>query len=223
VHPDVLELVSGEIASKYACLPLFTRREGDADVLYLGVEDPTDLAVIDEVSFRVGRRVRPVVVGPLELREALVNLYPGAETSPAPQPAAEPAAAAEVAGSRPGPPASADAEFAPIGPAASANAPAPGTRSAAPPEARSAGAQPAAAPVAYAPGRRPAADADTAPVLEPRAGAPGASRRAPELPTRDILRALTRLLIEKGVFTRAEFMEAVRSLPARDTRGGDEG
>ena len=162
VHPDILELVPGELAEKYGCLPLFTRREGDAEVLYLGVEDPTDLAVVDEVSFRVGRRVRPVVVGPAELRAALRHAYPGLSSAPAPLPPA-----AEVA-----PPA-----------------------------------------------------ADTEPMLEepPQAHTPKPLREA-ELPTRDILRALTRLLIAKGVFTRAEFMEAVAGLGdgRQDARGGEE-
>lgn len=165
VHPDILELVPGELAEKYGCLPLFTRREDDAEVLYLGVEDPTDLSVVDEVSFRVGRRVRPVVVGPAELRAALRHAYPGPSSEPAPLP-----------------------------PAAE-------------------GAPPAA---------------DTEPMLEepPQAHPQKAVSplREAELPTRDILRALTRLLIAKGVFTRAEFMEAVAGLRdgRQDAREGDE-
>ena len=89
VDPDVLRLVPAELAERYGCLPLFVKEEGGSRVLYLGVEDPTDQAVADDVSFRVGLRVLPVVVGPVELRRALRVAH--ARGVPAPRaPAAPP-------------------------------------------------------------------------------------------------------------------------------------
>jgi hypothetical protein len=92
IDPEVLELVPRAVAEKYACLPLFTKSEQGTRTLYLGVEDPTDLAVLDDVSFRSGLRVRPVVVGPIQLRAGLRASYP---EPPAPDPpfAGSPAAA----------------------------------------------------------------------------------------------------------------------------------
>lgn len=59
-----------------------------------------------------------------------------------------------------------------------------------------------------------------APVAEQRV-TEAASRDAPrakpaEVPTRQILQALTHLLIEKGVFTRAELVSEIRALSRRD-------
>jgi len=83
IDPEILELVPRAVAEKYSCLPLFTKTEQGMRTLYLGVEDPTDQAVLDDVSFRAGLRVRPVVVGPIQLRATLRASYP-------PPPVAEP-------------------------------------------------------------------------------------------------------------------------------------
>ena len=158
VDPEVLRLVPADLAERYGCLPLFVKDDAGSRMLYLGVEDPTDQAVADDVSFRVGLRVLPVVVGPAELRRAL-----------------------RAAHGEAGPPRSE-------------------------PTARLA--------------EQPLAPRDTEPVLadgadtrEPeafRAQEPGEKPR--DVPTRDILRAVTQLLIEKEIFSRAELLAAVREL-----------
>jgi len=168
IDPDVLALVPREVAERYGCLPLFVKDEGGSRVLYLGVEDPTDDAVADDVSFRVGLRVRPVVVGALQLRAALRGVA-GFGT---PEPAEAPPLLRET--------------------------PVPATDT--------------APLLAEAP-------ADEA-VLEASDATPALAAEKPrDVPTRDILRAVTRLLIEKKVFTRAELFEAVRALRADE---GDE-
>lgn len=167
VDPEVLSLVPAELADRYGCLPLFVKEEGGSRALYLGVEDPTDQAVADDVSFRVGLRVVPVVVGPVELRRAL-----GVARADASVPRAHPAPAL--------------------------------------PE-------------------QPLAVRDTAPELGDVSFAAEESsaddrkdedetQKPRDVPTRDILRAVTRLLLEKEVFSRAELLEAVRAV--RDGEGG---
>jgi len=165
IDPDVLALVPRDVAERYGCLPLFVKEEGGSRVLYLGVEDPTDEAVADDVSFRVGLRVRPVVVGALQLRRALRGATalgePGPETAPPVRETPVPAT-----------------DTAPL----LAEAPEP---------------------------EEAAADAaDPTPAL--------GAEKPRDVPTRDILRAVTRLLIEKQVFTRGELFEAIRSLHAPD-------
>jgi hypothetical protein len=169
IDPDVLALVPREVAQRYGCLPLFLKDDGGSRVLYLGVEDPTDEAVADDVSFRVGLRVRPVVVGTLQLRRSLR----GATELGGPE-------GAEAAGLR---------ETAlPVTDTAPLLAEAP------------------------EPAEDASADAaDATPAL--------AAEKPRDVPTRDILRAVTRLLIEKQVFTRAELLEAVRAL--RDEEPGE--
>lgn len=170
VDPDVLRLVSAELAEQYGCLPLFVKEEDGSRSLYLGVEDPTDQAVADDVSFRVGMRVCPVVVGPLQLRGALRGSAPPAEPRDGP----EPRLAEQALPPRDTEPVLTDA------PAAAERTP----------EAREADAE-------------------------------GAADKPRDVPTRAILRALTRLLLEKEVFSRAELLEAVRAVREADEPAPD--
>jgi hypothetical protein len=167
VDPEVLALVPRDVAERYGCLPLFVKQEGASRVLYLGVEDPTDEALADDVSFRVGLRVRPVVVGALQLRAMLRAGAPPATPALQPEPEARRAREASV------PPSDTD-------------------------------------PLLAGADARPGSVSDATPALS--VGKPR------DVPTRDILRAVTRLLIDKDVFTRAELLEAVSALRAE----GDE-
>ena len=88
IDPGVLQLVPLEVAARYGCLPLFLKEEDGSRVLFLGLEDPTDVAVCDDVSFRAGLRVRPVVVGAVELRRALRAARTEAPPASAPRDAA---------------------------------------------------------------------------------------------------------------------------------------
>ena len=45
------------------------------EVIYVGMEDPGDLAALDELRFRTGLKVRPVIVAPTELWETLDRSY----------------------------------------------------------------------------------------------------------------------------------------------------
>jgi type IV pilus assembly protein PilB len=75
VAPEVIELVPYEIAAKHHCLPLTVQRKGSVRELYLAMFDPTDLAVIDDIRFRTGHEVRPVLVGNQKLEEAIQRSY----------------------------------------------------------------------------------------------------------------------------------------------------
>jgi hypothetical protein len=163
----VLRLVPADLAERYGCLPLFVKEEGGSRALYLGVEDPTDQAVADDVSFRVGLRVVPVVVGPVELRRALGVARAEASLPRAP---AAPALSEQPLAVRDTAPELGDVSLA---------------------------------------GEEPAAD-------EPRDG--DGMPKPRDVPTREILRAVTRLLLEKEIFSRAELLEAVRAV--RDGEGG---
>lgn len=77
IHREILELVPVELAEKHMCLPLFAKDEGGTKTLYLGVEDPCNLAALDDLAFRTGMRVKPVLVGPSELCEAIDTFYRG--------------------------------------------------------------------------------------------------------------------------------------------------
>jgi type IV pilus assembly protein PilB len=197
--PDTLGLVPAELAEKYGCLPLFTKREGGANTLFLGIEDPSDLKALDELSFRIGMKVKPVLVGPSELREAIARTYHHRGTG-------EPEESSSIAETlfEPG-------DTAPVLEPPAAPSP-PAARRTTPP----------------APAREPELVLEDPVPLAPESArtrgngtaqsAEGAKPR--DVPTRAILRALTQLLIEKGVIRREELMERLKTLDQTGDGGG---
>jgi type IV pilus assembly protein PilB len=75
IHPDVLALIPGDIAERHMVIPLFVKKEGEIEFLYVGVEDPGNLEVLDDLAFRTGKQIRPVMVGPSELWEGIDRYY----------------------------------------------------------------------------------------------------------------------------------------------------
>jgi hypothetical protein len=91
ISAEVLELVPFDLAEKHRCFPLFVKDEGEGRALYLGMEDASDLDAIDRIGRSVGLTIRPVLVAPSELEEALLRQYQArASAGPAPLPASRP-------------------------------------------------------------------------------------------------------------------------------------
>jgi len=159
VNPEVLERVPIDLAEKHRCIPLLINDEGGKQVLYLGMEDPADLEALDEISFRLGEKVRPVLVAPSELEEALQRHYHWASYAGI---AAPPSDAGDAQGE---------------------------------PEV-----------VQMPSGGKPA----TSRALGDAAAAASRPAKQPVSQHEAILRALTQLLVEKGVITRDELVARVR-------------
>ena len=64
-------------------VPLFVKKEGHREQLFLGMEEPSDLEILDDLAFRTGMVIRPVMVGPTEIGEAIDRYY-NAKPTPAP-------------------------------------------------------------------------------------------------------------------------------------------
>jgi hypothetical protein len=94
VNDDVLELVPKHLAEKHRCLPLFLKQEGKVRVLFVAMEDPSDGDALDDLGRVTGETLRPVLVGPTELEDALGQHYADVSDR-APTPAREDAAAEE--------------------------------------------------------------------------------------------------------------------------------
>jgi len=77
IPESVIALVPSRVASEHGVIPLFTKEGGPSGQLYLGMEDPSNLAVLDDLSFRTGMEIHPVMVGPSELGEAIDRYYHG--------------------------------------------------------------------------------------------------------------------------------------------------
>jgi type IV pilus assembly protein PilB len=82
-----LKLVPAELARRHCLLPI----AADATTLTVAMADPTNFVVADELSFRVGRRIRIAIAGEEEIGRAVRRLYHGEEdlTRDWPSPAAE--------------------------------------------------------------------------------------------------------------------------------------
>lgn len=72
---EAVALVPVELVEKHRCLPLLISGEGDKRTLYLGVEDPSDPAVVAEICTLVGMNVQAVLVAPTELHEGIFRHY----------------------------------------------------------------------------------------------------------------------------------------------------
>ena len=75
ISPEVLELVSVDLVEKHRCLPLLVNEDGDARVLYLGMEDPSDPDVVAEICTLVGMNVQAVLVAPADLNDGIFRHY----------------------------------------------------------------------------------------------------------------------------------------------------
>jgi len=235
VKPEVLALVPVRIAEKYRCLPLMRRSESGGPVLYLALEDPSDRSALDELAFQLGERLRPVLIGPQALEHAIARHY---YTGDGPTDAIAPAAAED--GFAPRMAALPEAGFSPpealspLGPAGHAPSPDDAEQDTAPelPPAdpllhptKAAPSPPTAPKPLMAPNLPTASTAPTAPMpqenedTEPQLGEPvaGASQPGaePAVEAQLILRALSQLLLEKGLIRREELVARVRAL-----RGG---
>lgn len=191
VESEVLALLPVEVAEEYRCIPLFKKRVSGSEVLYLGMAHPEDLRIIDDVSFRAGLPVRPVVVGPVQLNAAIAAFYRGEGTRPL-EGVEDTAALAETPVS--------DGDTAPVFSDEQEVVPDPLGEAGF--EVESEG-----------------GDAASCEVEAEVVAAPVPSIEKPrEVPTRDILHALTQLLIEKEVVNRAELLERVALNKKRSPR-----
>jgi len=88
IAPDVIALVPAKVACEHSVVPLFVKKEGKKELLFLGMEEPSDLGVLDDLAFRTGMAIRPVMVGPSEIGEAIDRYYNAKPPAPVVAPAA---------------------------------------------------------------------------------------------------------------------------------------
>ncbi|MCH2185714.1 hypothetical protein MK280_07575 [Myxococcota bacterium] len=75
LSPELLALVPRDMAERLRLVPLFVEGEGVRKTLHVGLEDPTNVAVLDDLAFRTGLRVKAVLVAHSELSDALRRGY----------------------------------------------------------------------------------------------------------------------------------------------------
>jgi len=71
VYPDVINLIPVEIAKKYLIMPIHRIRS----FLTLAMVDPTDLDIIEDVRFRTGLSIQPVIASESGVMNAISKYY----------------------------------------------------------------------------------------------------------------------------------------------------
>jgi type IV pilus assembly protein PilB len=90
VYPDVISLVTVDAAKKYMIMPIHRIRS----FLTLAMVDPTDLDVIEDVRFRTGLSIQPVIASESGISNA-INKYYGVSHAVRPKTAVEDIALAD--------------------------------------------------------------------------------------------------------------------------------
>src|SRR5579883_1080144 len=67
VDPEVLKLLSREWAVRLTIIPI--RREGN--ILFVAMSDPNDVLTLDELKFRTGLRINPLLASEAQIREEI--------------------------------------------------------------------------------------------------------------------------------------------------------
>lgn len=75
VAPEVLALVPASIAERDRVIPLRVDRGAGRAVLLVAVSNPRNLGPLDELTFRTGMRVSPVLASDADLDAALFRFY----------------------------------------------------------------------------------------------------------------------------------------------------
>ncbi len=71
VYPDVISLIPVEIAKKYLIMPIHRIRS----FLTLAMVDPTDLGIIEDVRFRTGLSIQPVIASESGIMSSVSKYY----------------------------------------------------------------------------------------------------------------------------------------------------
>lgn len=71
VYPDVINLIPVEIATKYLIMPIHRIRS----FLTLAMVDPTDLDIIEDIRFRTGLSIQPVIASETGITNAIKKYY----------------------------------------------------------------------------------------------------------------------------------------------------
>ncbi len=75
IASELLDLVPPDQAEKHHCLPLLLKNEGGVPSLYVAMEDPGDANAIEELGQLCQMKIRPVLAAPSDLQEALARHY----------------------------------------------------------------------------------------------------------------------------------------------------
>lgn len=75
---DLLSLIPAEVAERYNLVPVYIRTSrGKADTLFVALDDPMNQEALSVIAEITGMRVKPMIVPPSEIRDAIRVYYFG--------------------------------------------------------------------------------------------------------------------------------------------------
>lgn len=75
---DLLSLIPAEVAERYNLVPVYIRRtRGKPDTLFVALDDPMNQEALSAIADITGMRVKPMIVPPSEIRDAIRVYYFG--------------------------------------------------------------------------------------------------------------------------------------------------
>ena len=77
ISKGVCNLVPKDIVKKFNVMPLQAKEKGGKKYLYLAMADPTNIMAIDEIRFRTGLTVKPVLATDSQISKAIEKYYGG--------------------------------------------------------------------------------------------------------------------------------------------------
>jgi type IV pilus assembly protein PilB len=75
---EILRLVPEEVAREFTLIPVHTRiRDKGEEILYVAMDDPTNVKAMERVSELSNMHVRPMIAPPSEIKRAIDTHYVG--------------------------------------------------------------------------------------------------------------------------------------------------
>ena len=76
MSPELLSLVSGELAAEHTLIPVhFRRGKQNEKILYVAMDDPTNVPAMERISEVTGMHIRPLIAPPSDIRRAIREHY----------------------------------------------------------------------------------------------------------------------------------------------------
>ena len=76
---ELLILIPGDVARQHTLIPVYFRiGEQRQKILYVAMDDPTNVSAMEHVSRITGMNVRPLIAPPSEIARQVQRCYPAA-------------------------------------------------------------------------------------------------------------------------------------------------
>lgn len=75
IRPEIIRLISAEMAERYVAVPIKVQETGKGKTLFVVMSNPMDLNAIEELQFAAGYKISPVLAKESDIQAALKKYY----------------------------------------------------------------------------------------------------------------------------------------------------